>query len=82
MIAEHEPGLRRDDLFRVDARLATRRLRRSAIFHQFLQVRIELARFGSGERSLLESISNHVAARPDSAEQRRSDMFSDKADGG
>ena len=40
-----------------------RGLRRYALFHQLLQALIELAGLGTEERSLLESISNHVAAR-------------------
>jgi putative DNA methylase len=51
------------DVTRVDAYLDVRGLRRSNLFHQFLQALIELARPGSEERALLESISNHVAAR-------------------
>jgi hypothetical protein len=51
------------DVIKVDEYLDARGLRRNMLFHQLLQSLIELARTGSDERSLLESISNHVAAR-------------------
>lgn len=51
------------DVVRVDEYLDARGLRRHRLFHQLLQALIELASPGSDERSLLESISNHVAAR-------------------
>ncbi len=63
------------DLIRVDEYLDARGLRRNALFHQLLQALIELAPAGSEERSLLESISNHIASRPASAEERQADMF-------
>ena len=62
------------DLVRVDEYLEARGLRRNALFHQLLQALIELAPAGSEERSLLESISNHIAARPEASE-RQADMF-------
>ncbi|MFZ5634692.1 MAG: DUF1156 domain-containing protein [Bacillota bacterium] len=51
------------DVVEVDDYLDQRGLRRNHLFHQLLQALIELAQAGSEERSLLESISNHVAAR-------------------
>ena len=48
---------------KVDAYLDDHGLRREAMFHQLLQALIELSPAGSEERSLLESISNHVQAR-------------------
>ncbi|MFZ0890368.1 MAG: DUF1156 domain-containing protein [Candidatus Binataceae bacterium] len=66
---------RAGDLIKVDEYLDSRGLRRSAIFHQLLQALIELAPAATEERSLLESISNHVVARPASAEERQIDMF-------
>jgi hypothetical protein len=51
------------DVAKVDEYLDDRGLRRYALFHQLLQALIELAPAGGEERSLLESISNHVAAR-------------------
>jgi hypothetical protein len=53
----------------VDDYLDQRGLRRNHLFHQLLQALIELAKPGSEERSLLESISNHVAARGPASEQ-------------
>jgi hypothetical protein len=40
--------------------LDLRGLRRNPLFHQLFQALIELAPVGSEERSLMESISNHV----------------------
>ena len=62
---------RAGDVIKVDEYLDARGLRRNALFHQLLQALIELAAAGGEERSLLESISNHVAARGVSAEQRQ-----------
>jgi hypothetical protein len=67
------------DLIRVDEYLEARGLRRNALFHQLLQALIELAPAATEERSLLENISNHIAAKPVSAEDRQRDMFNDKA---
>ena len=55
-------------LARAGARVAAidldeRGLRNNKLFHQLLQALIELADAGNGERSILESISNHVAGR-------------------
>ena len=63
------------DLIRVDEYLDARGLRRNALFHQLLQALIELAPAATEERSLLESISNHIASRLASAEDRQGDMF-------
>jgi len=70
------------DLIRVDEYLEARGLRRNALFHQLLQALIELAPAATEERSLLESISNHIAARPASAEERQTDMFNASRSGG
>jgi len=51
---------RAGDVTKVDAYLDARGLRRSPLFHQLLQALIELAPANSEERSLLESISNHM----------------------
>jgi adenine-specific DNA methylase len=51
------------DAVKVDEYLDQRGLRRHRLFHQLLQALIELAPPGSDERSLLESISNHITAR-------------------
>lgn len=48
---------------KVDDYLDTRGLKRNALFAQLLQALIELAPAGSEERSILESLSNHIASR-------------------
>ncbi len=48
---------------RMDEYIESRALRQNALFHQLLQALIELAQVGSEERSLLESISNHLGVR-------------------
>lgn len=53
---------RAGDVTRVDDYLERRASRRNQLFHQLLQALIELSPTGSEERSLLESISNHVGA--------------------
>jgi hypothetical protein len=52
------------DRAKVDEYVDRRGLRENALFHQVLQALIELAPTGDEERSLLESISNHIGARP------------------
>ena len=56
---------RAGDQVKVDDYLDTRGLQRNALFNQILQALIELADAGSDERSILEALSNHVAARGD-----------------
>ena len=51
------------EVVKVNEYLDARALRQSKVFHQLLQALIELAPQGSEERSLLEKMSNHVAAR-------------------
>src|ERR1700730_11968078 len=51
------------DVVKVDEYLNDRGLRRNLLCRQLLQALIELAERGGEERSLLESISNHVVAR-------------------
>lgn len=51
------------DVYKVNEYLDQRALRGNRVFHHLLQALIELAPHASEERSLLESISNHVAAR-------------------
>lgn len=62
---------RAGDQARVNEYLETRGLLRNALFNQLLQALIELAPAGSEERSILESVSNHVAARGDVREPRQ-----------
>jgi putative DNA methylase len=66
---------RAGDVVKVDEYVENRALKRNALFHQLLQALIELAPAGSEERSLLESISNHISARLASPEERQGDMF-------
>ena len=54
---------RAGDEAKVDDYLDSRGLKRNALFAQLLQALIELAPAGSEERSILESLSNHIASR-------------------
>jgi adenine-specific DNA methylase len=51
------------DVVKVDEYLNARALRSNRVFAQLIQALIELAEMGSEERSILESLSNHVIAR-------------------
>ena len=51
------------DLRKVDEYLDSNGLRRQELFKRLLQSLIELSPHGSEERSLLESLSNHVQAK-------------------
>ncbi|HTS48602.1 MAG TPA: DUF1156 domain-containing protein [Bryobacteraceae bacterium] len=51
------------DVIKVDEYLDSRALRRNSVFVQLVQALIELSPAGSEERAILESLSNHVAAR-------------------
>jgi hypothetical protein len=51
------------ELSKVEAYLDGNGLRRHELFKRLLQSLIELSPHGSEERSLLESLSNHVGAR-------------------
>ena len=65
---------RAGDQAKVDDYLDTRGLQRNALFNQILQALIELADAGSDERSLLEALSNHVAARGDTGAPLQADL--------
>lgn len=54
---------REGDVVRVDEYLESSGLRHQAVFGQLLQALIELSPAGTGERAILESLSNHAAAR-------------------
>ena len=54
---------RAGDQVKVDEYLDDRGLLRNALFNRILQALIELADAGSDERSVLEALSNHAAAR-------------------
>lgn len=60
---------RAGDQAKVDEYLDDCGIRQNKLFHQLLQALIELASAGGEERSLLESVSNHVAARGVKAEK-------------
>lgn len=62
------------DVTEVDEYLNSKGLRRNTLFHQLLQALIELAPAGSEERSVLESLSNHVAGRGVSAEKKQMEL--------
>ena len=65
---------RAGDQVKVDDYLDTRGLQRNALFNQILQALIELADTGSDERSILEALSNHVAARGGVQAQRQREL--------
>jgi putative DNA methylase len=65
------------DVTSVDEYLDAQGLRRSALFQQFLQALIELAEPRSDERGLLESLSNHVAARGAAREDKQVPITAD-----
>lgn len=73
---------RAGDVAKVDAYPDDHGLRHEVMFHQLLQALIELAPAGSEERSLLESISNHVSARGEAPERKpglfNKDLFGQK----
>ena len=54
---------RAGDVYKVDEYLDEHGLRRHELFRRVLQSLIELAKAGSEERSLLESLSNHIGAK-------------------
>lgn len=63
------------DVQKVDAFLDDNALRRNELFRRVLQAIIELADKGSEERSLLESISNHIQGKGAVVEDRQRKMF-------
>ncbi len=64
------------DLSKVDGYLDGNGLRRQELFKRLLQSLIELSPRGSEERSLLESLSNHVGARGAVRDDRQGVLFS------
>ena len=56
---------RTGDQVKVNDYLSTHGLQRNILFNQILQALIELSETGSDERSILEALSNHVAAQGD-----------------
>lgn len=70
------------DVNDVNDYLDVRGLRRSTIFKKLLQALIELAPHGSEERSILESLSNHVQARGEAVPTQMEMPVSSAPDGG
>lgn len=70
------------DVNDVNDYLDLRGLRRSTIFKKLLQALIELAPHGSEERSILESLSNHVQARGEAVPTQMEMPVSSAPDGG
>jgi putative DNA methylase len=62
------------DQAKVDDYLDARGLKRHALFAHLLQALIELASAGSEERAILESLSNHIAARGGIAAPRQAQL--------
>jgi adenine-specific DNA methylase len=65
------------DVHKVDEYLDEHGLRRHELFRRVLQSLIELSRTGGEERSLLESISNHVGAKGAKKKEAPSLVFDD-----
>ena len=72
---------RAGDEAKVNDYLDTRGLKRNALFVQLLQALIELAPAGSEERAILESLSNHIAARGGIAPSRQAALQLGEAGG-
>ena len=62
---------RTGDVIKVDEYLDASALRSNRLFAQLLQALIELAAAGSEERSVVESLSNHLVARGVAEEQKQ-----------
>ena len=65
---------RAGDVLRVDDYLDEHGLRRQELFRRLLQSLIELSPAGSDERTLLESLSNHVQAKGATPEDRQAKL--------
>jgi adenine-specific DNA methylase len=66
------------DLHKVDEYLDEHGLRRHELFRRMLQSLIELSKPGSEERSLLESLSNHIGAKGAKKKEQPSLAFGDE----
>jgi len=66
---------RAGDVVKVDEYVELRGLRRNQLFGQLLQALIELSDTGGEERSLLETISNHLKERGVQFESGQKEMF-------
>jgi hypothetical protein len=67
------------DLSKVDGYLDGNGLRRQELFKRLLQSLIELSPRGSEERSLMESLSNHVQARGAVKDDKQGALFSESS---
>ncbi len=65
---------RAGDVLKVDEYLDDHGLRRHELFRRLLQSLIELSPAGSDERTLLESLSNHVQAKGAKPEDRQATL--------
>jgi hypothetical protein len=65
---------RAGDVLKVDEYLDEHALRRQELFRRLLQALIELSPRGSDERTLLESLSNHVQAKGARREDRQATL--------
>ncbi len=63
------------DQTQVNAYLDTRGLSHNRLFHQLLQALVELADSGAEERSILESLSNHIAVRGEIGPSRQPQLL-------
>lgn len=66
------------DLVKVDEYLDNNALRRQELFKRFLQSLIELSPHSSEERSLLESLSNHIQAKGAKRDEKQTVLFDSK----
>ncbi len=69
------------ELSKVDEYIDGNGLRRQELFKRLLQSLIELSPHGSEERSLMESISNHLGARGAAREKERELFITENAEG-
>jgi hypothetical protein len=69
------------DVYKVDEYLDEHGLRRHELFRRVLQSLIELSKPGSEERSLLESLSNHIGAKGAKRKEQQQ-VFTEMADAG
>lgn len=70
------------EVAKVDEYIELRGLRRNQLFHRVLQAVLEMAKAGSGERSILENISNHLAARGAAPGIKQMKQFADREEDG
>lgn len=68
------------DVHKVDEYLDEHGLRRQELFARVIQSLIELSDAGSSERSLLESLSNHIGAKGAKREKKHIPEFADISD--